>query len=133
MKGTYYTEDVIEYLRSLHPESEKEKDILEEGIFLLKSLETTYRNKKEQERFIMFTEAGGNEELKQEGKKTSFNLWSESFAIWMETMRIALNKLDFCRPFRVVLDYHPKQRRILLRHYEPTDVSQEHSMEGQEN
>ena len=50
--------------------------------------------------------------------------WSEDFAKAIQLFQIITKYWDFDRPFRVVIDYDPKQPRTAIKHFCQKEVSQ---------
>lgn len=72
----------------------------------------------DQERLREFKE-NGNKHLEKEGKGVQSLVWTEQFAGMLQAFHIIMGKLDFSKPFRVIVDYDPEQKRTLITQYAP--------------
>lgn len=61
----------------------------------------------------------GNKYLEEEGKGILSFVWSEPFANMLQAFNFMIGRLNFSKPFRVIVDYDPEQKRTLVRHYAP--------------
>ena len=59
----------------------------------------------------------GNKYLEEEGKGILTFMWAEPFAGMLQTFNSILEKINFSKPFRIIVDYDPEQKRTLVRHY----------------
>lgn len=62
----------------------------------------------------------GNKHLEKDGKEILTTLWSEPFSGMLQSFSFMTEKLDFSKPFRVIVDYDPEQKRTVIHHYAPS-------------
>lgn len=61
----------------------------------------------------------GNKYLEEEGKKAQSYMWTDRFAMSLQAFHIIMGRIDFSKPFRVIVDYDPEQKRTLITQYAP--------------
>lgn len=66
---------------------------------------------KELESFGKFKK-DGNKHLEENGSEIITTLWSEPFSGMLQSFSFITEKLDFSKPFRVIIDYDPEQKQL---------------------
>lgn len=74
--------------------------------------------KEDQERLREFKKTG-NKYLEKEGRGIQSFMWTDQFATSLQAFHIIMGRLDFSKPFRVIVDYDPEQKRTLVTQYAP--------------
>lgn len=71
----------------------------------------------EYESFVKFR-SNGNQHLEENGS-VDCNPWTDSFVNMIQMFQVITEDWDFSKPFRIVIDYDPKQTRTIIHRYEP--------------
>lgn len=71
--------------------------------------------KEESQQFQTFKKEG-NKHLESADDLT-LSPWTDEFAKMIQLFRILTDGLNFSKPFRIVIDYDPKQPRAVVHHY----------------
>lgn len=101
------------------------------GYFKLNAILTEVRNDLMFENKIFFTEEEMQQyrEFKEKGPENLELLHegislTDVFAYGIQTVKAMFDDLNFSRPFRIVVDYDPKQPRTIVKKYLPKEAAE---------
>ncbi|RKI22043.1 hypothetical protein D7V82_20770 [bacterium 1xD8-6] len=78
-----------------------------------------YQMTEEDHKKLQEFKKNGNKYLEKEGKEIQAFMWTDRFAAALQAFQLIMGKLDFSKPFRVIVDYDPEQKRTLITQYAP--------------
>lgn len=61
----------------------------------------------------------GNKYLEKDGKEILSTIWSEPFSGMVQAFNFITEKINFSKPFRIIIDYDPEQKKTVIHQYEP--------------